>query len=151
MEKNIINDTPNMVEKALNKKIFEKLKSWSWFAIILSVILFLLMCKKGELYTELWKDELYTSLGIIVPLSVFLPVVEKLVLMMGKIERVKIPVEVIQFLAGICVFIGYVIIWVNTGGHETDGEFYARRFLAIWFMLDFMVGFFMHRAIREDI
>lgn len=151
MKENVINNNENMLEKVMNKKISEKLQAWNWFAILSSVILFLLMCIKGEFYTDLWEDELYKSLGIIVPLSVLLPIVEKIVLAAGKIERVKIPVEVIQFLAGACVFAGYIIVRVNAGGHETDAEFYARRFLAIWFMLDFIGAFFMHRAIREEI
>lgn len=110
--------------------------------MILSVILFIFICIKGELYSELWEDDLYTSLGIIIPLSVLLVVVvEKIVLMAGKIERVKILVEVLQFLAGTCIFVGYVIVRVNTGGHQTDAEFYARRFLAIWFMVDFISAF----------
>lgn len=151
MEENVISNTENILERAINKKISEKLESWNWFAIISSVILFAVMCIKGELYSDLWEDELYRSLGIIVPLSVLLTVADKIVLTTGKIERIKIPVEVIQFLAGACVLIGYIIIRVNAGGHETDAEFYGRRFLAIWFMLDFIGAFFMHRAIREDI
>ena len=43
-----------------------------------------------------------------------------------------------------------MIIRINSGGHETEPEFYARRFLAIWFM-DFISGVFMQRAINADI
>lgn len=68
----------------------------------------------------------------------------------GRIEKVKVVVQWIHLLTGICVFIGYMIIRINSGGHETDPEFYARRFLAIWFM-DFISGVFMQRAINADI
>lgn len=121
MEQTTTNNTEGMLDKVMNKKVREKLEGWNWFVIIISVILFVLMCIKAELYSELWQNELYSDLGIIVP------------------------------IARICAFIGYVVIRVNSGGHETDPEFYARRFFAIWFMADFISGVFMQRAINADI
>lgn len=151
MEQTTTNNTEGMLDKVMNKKVREKLEGWNWFAIIISVILFVLMCIKAELYSELWQDELYSSLGIIVPIAGILPIIGKVILVKGRIEKVKVVVQWIHLLAGICAFIGYVVIRINSGGHETDPEFYARRFFAIWFMVDFISGVFMQRAINADI
>ena len=69
MEQTTTNNTEGMLDKVMNKKVREKLEGWNWFVIIISVILFVLMCIKAELYSELWQNELYSGLGIIVPIA----------------------------------------------------------------------------------
>lgn len=147
-DKNVINNSESAVEKVMNKAVFSTLMKWSLFTLAISLILFVLMCIKAELYSYLWKDEFYKGLGILAPLFVALPLVGTVLLGIGNIKRVKNSVVVIQFLAGVFALVGYICVLENTGGHVTTPEFYGRRFLAIWFMVDFIGAFFMRRAVK---
>lgn len=147
---NATNNNEGVMEHVMNGKIYAKMKSGNIWALLISVILFGAMCFKGELYTYLWGEtSSYKVLGILIPVTMLLPVISKILLTTSDFENVKSWIFALQVLASICALVGYLIIRANTGGHQTESEFYGRRFLSIWFSADVIITFLMYRVMRE--